>query len=41
MTHNLFDSLQDLTISEGKSSKYYSLPALETRIRCLPLNFAG
>ncbi|MCP5246449.1 MAG: aconitate hydratase [Burkholderiales bacterium] len=29
MTHNLFNSLQDLTISEGKSAKYYSLPALE------------
>ena len=29
MTHNLFDSLQDLTISEGKSAKYYSLSALE------------
>ncbi|MCB1985829.1 MAG: aconitate hydratase [Burkholderiales bacterium] len=41
MTHNLFNSLQDLVISEGKSAKYYSLPALEKnglgRISRLPV----
>ena len=29
MTHNLFNSLKELSISEGKSAKFYSLPALE------------
>ncbi len=29
MTHNLFNSQQDLTISNGTLAKYYSLPALE------------
>ncbi|SER34518.1 aconitate hydratase [Nitrosomonas sp. Nm51] len=29
MTQNLFNSLQELTISEGKKVRYYSLPALE------------
>ncbi|SES81723.1 aconitase [Nitrosomonas marina] len=29
MTQNLFNSIQELTISEGKTARYYSLPALE------------
>ncbi len=29
MTHNLFNSLKELSISQGKSAKFYSLPALE------------
>ena len=29
MTHNLFNSLKDFSISQGKSAKFYSLPALE------------
>ena len=29
MTHNLFNTQQELTISNGKTAVYYSLPALE------------
>src|SRR4030095_14846988 len=29
MTHNLFNTLQELKLSGGKSGKFYSLPALE------------
>ena len=29
MTHNLFNSLKDFSISQGKSAKFYSLPTLE------------
>jgi aconitate hydratase len=29
MTHNLFNTLQDLKLSSGKTGKFYSLPALE------------
>ena len=29
MTHNLFNTLQDLKLASGKTGKFYSLPALE------------
>src|SRR5512139_2030824 len=29
MSHNLFDSLNELSITPGNNAKYYSLPALE------------
>jgi len=29
MPHNLFDSLQQLTLASGKTGQYYSLAALE------------
>src|SRR5690242_2325888 len=30
MSHNLFNSLQDISIPAGRKAKFYSLPALET-----------
>ncbi|MDH5479598.1 MAG: aconitate hydratase AcnA, partial [Nitrosomonas sp.] len=42
MTHNLFDSLQELSTIPGNTAKYYSLPALEKsglgRISRLPVS---
>lgn len=42
MSHNLFNSLHELSIAQGRSAKYYSLPALEKsglgRISRLPVS---